>query len=166
MKFSSIDLPPHNLDSMRAIVGAQEGRLGFLTIADGTIDLYCKNWQNNGVGAQEWRHDKLIPLPKDSGINYTWTIVGSVGHYLALQGSHEICHELRKAEYFVLDTKTLLLEKVCTLSNIVLLGVPYARFPPPFALPSIWNGKYCLPCFFSCRELYCICGLLCHLLVT
>jgi hypothetical protein len=30
------------------------------------------------------------------------------------------------------------------------------------ALPSIWNGKNCLPCFFSCRELYCIGGLLWH----
>jgi hypothetical protein len=54
MKFSIIDLPPHNLDSMHAIARAQEGKLGFLTIADGTIDLYCKNWQSNGVGAQEW----------------------------------------------------------------------------------------------------------------
>ena len=122
---------------MRAIVEAADGRLGFLTIGDGTIDLYCKNWQSNGVGAQEWQHDNLIPLPKDSGINYTWTVVGTEGHCLALLGSREICDELRKSEYFVLDTKTLLLEKVCTLSNIVLLGVPYARFPPPFALPSI-----------------------------
>jgi hypothetical protein len=30
------------------------------------------------------------------------------------------------------------------------------------ALPSIWNGKNCLSCFFSCWELYCIGGLLCH----
>jgi hypothetical protein len=137
MKFSIIDLPPHNLDSMHAIVRAQEGRLGFLTIADGTIDLYCKNWQSNGVGAQEWQHDKLIPLPKDSGINYTWTILGTEGRYLALRGSHEICHEFLKSEYFVLDTKTLLLEMVCTSSNVVFLGIPYARFPPLFTLPSI-----------------------------
>jgi len=58
MEFSVIDLPPHNFDSenMRAIVEAADGRLGFLTIGDGTIDLYCKNWQSNCVGAQEWLH--------------------------------------------------------------------------------------------------------------
>jgi hypothetical protein len=33
--------------------------------------------------------------------------------------------------------QTLLLEKVCTSSNVVFLGIPYARFPPPFTLPSI-----------------------------
>jgi hypothetical protein len=54
----------------------------------------------------------------------------------------------------------LLLEKVCTSS--AFFGIPYARFPPPFAPPSIWKGKNCPPCFFSCRELYCIGGLLCH----
>ena len=125
MEFSILDLlPPPYSESQRAIIEAGEGRLGLLTIGDDTVDLYCKNWQNNGVAAQEWQHDKLIPLPKDSGINYTWTIVGTVGQYLALRGSHQICHELRKSEYFVLDTKTLLLEKVCTSSNVVFFG-PY-----------------------------------------
>jgi hypothetical protein len=109
MELSIIDLPPHNFDSKRAIVEAEEGRLRFLTIADGIIDLYCKNWQSNGVGAQEWQHDKLVPLPKDSGIYYRWDIEGTAGRYLALLGSRQICHELRKSEYFVLDTKTLLL---------------------------------------------------------
>jgi hypothetical protein len=120
---------------MHAVAVIGSALLRFLTIADGTIDLYCKNWQSNGVGAQELQHDKLIPLSKDSGINYIWNIGGTVGRYLALLGSSQICHELRKSEYFVLDTKTLLLEKVCTSS--AFFGIPYARFPPPFAPPSI-----------------------------
>jgi hypothetical protein len=41
-------------------------------------------------------------------------------------------------------------------------GFPYARFPPLLALPSIWNGKNFLPCFFSCCKWYCIGSLLCH----
>ena len=123
---------------MCAIVEAADGRLGFLTIADGTIDLYCKNWQSNGVGAQEWQHDKLIPLPKDSGINYSWDIVGSVGRYVALVAHDPICDESSpNSELFVLDIETLLVEKLCTLNNGMFCGFPYARFPPPLALPSI-----------------------------
>jgi hypothetical protein len=134
MQFSIIDLPPHNFDSenMRAIVEAADGRLGFLTIGDGTIDLYCKNWQSNCVGAQEWLHDKLIPLPKDSRITYHWETEGTAGHYLAL-----IAESSRKTEHFVLDIKTLLVENLCTSKNGAFFGFPYARFPPPLALPSI-----------------------------
>ncbi|CAD6267525.1 unnamed protein product [Miscanthus lutarioriparius] len=93
MKFSIIDLPPHNFESIRAIVEEADGRLGFLTLGDVTIDLYCKNWQSNAVGAQEWLHNKLIPLPKESGINYSWDIEGTAGSYLALVAYHEICDE-------------------------------------------------------------------------
>ncbi|CAD6342362.1 unnamed protein product [Miscanthus lutarioriparius] len=134
MRFSIIDLPPHNFDSenMRAIVEAADGRLGFLTIGDGTIDLYCKNWQSNCVGAQEWLHDKLIPLPKDFGITYHWETEGTAGHYLAL-----VAESSRKIEHFVLDIKTLLVENLCTSKNGAFFGFPYARFPPPLALPSI-----------------------------
>ncbi|CAD6342368.1 unnamed protein product [Miscanthus lutarioriparius] len=140
MKSSIIDLPPHNFDfgSMHAIVEAEDGRLGFLTIGDGTIGLYCKNWQSNGVGAQEWQHDKLIPLPKDSGVNYSWDIVGTVGRYVALVAHDPICDESSpNSELFVLDIKTLLVEKLCTLNDGMFCGFPYARFPPPLALPSI-----------------------------
>jgi len=134
MKFSTIDLPPHNFDSkaMRTIVEAADGRLGFLTIGDGTIDLYCKNWKNNCVGAQEWLHDKLIPLPKYSRINYHWEIEGTAGRYLAL-----VARSSRNTEHFVLDLKTLLVENLHTSKTGAFSGFPYARFPPPLALPSI-----------------------------
>jgi len=66
-------------------------------------------------------------------IDYGWDIVDTAGHYvvvLACRGMH--------CKYFVLDIKTLLLEELCTLKNsVVLYGFPYARFPPPLALPSI-----------------------------
>ena len=138
MEFSIIELPPHKFNSRRIIVEAEEGRLGFLTIGDGTIDLYCKNWQSNGVGAQEWLHNKLIPLPKKSGINYRWNIEGTAGSYLALVAYHEICNESPpKSEHFLLDIKTLLVEKLCTSNNGTFYGFPYARFLPPLALPSI-----------------------------
>jgi hypothetical protein len=138
MKFSIIDLPPHKFYSVCAIIEAEEGRLGFLTIGDGTIDLYCKNWQRNGVGAQEWQHDKLIPLPKESGINYHWEIQGTGGRYLALIAHHVICDESPpNCEHFVMDIKTLLVEKLCTSNNGTFYGFPYATFPPPLALSSI-----------------------------
>jgi hypothetical protein len=138
MKFSVIALPPHNRDSVCAIVEAEEGKHGFLTIGDGTIDLYYKNWQRNGVGAQEWQHKKRIPLPKDFGINYRWEIEGTAGCYLALVAHHIIGYESPpNSEHFVLDMKTLLVEKLCTSNNGMFYGFPYARFPPLLALPSI-----------------------------
>jgi hypothetical protein len=44
---------------------------------------------------------------------------------------------MQNYEYFVLDIKTLLVEKLCTSNNGAIYGFPYARFPPPLALPSI-----------------------------
>jgi len=77
-------------------------------------------------------HDKLIPLPKDFGITYHWETEGTAGHYLAL-----VAESSRKTEHFVLDIKTLLVENLCTSKNGAFFGFPYARFPPPLALPSI-----------------------------
>ncbi|XP_002443351.1 uncharacterized protein LOC8068831 isoform X1 [Sorghum bicolor] len=137
MKFSIIDLPPHSFDSTSgivecAIVETADGRLGCLTIVDGTADLYCKNWQSNCVGGQEWLHDKRISLPKDSGITYNWEVEGTAGHYLALVGESS-----RNSEHIVVDIKTFLVENLCISSNGAIFGFPYARFPPPLELPSI-----------------------------
>jgi len=77
-------------------------------------------------------------LPKDSGINYRWEIEGTAGRYLALVVHHIIGDKSPpNSEHFVLDVKTLLVEKLCTLNNGMFCGFPYARFPPPLALPSI-----------------------------
>jgi hypothetical protein len=134
MEFSILDLlPPPYSESQRAIIEAGEGGLGLLTIGDDTVDLYCKNWQNNGVAAQEWQHDKLIPLPEDYRMDYHWCIVGTAGRYVGL-----LAHLGMHFKYFVLDIKTFLLEELCTLKNgVMFFGFPYARFPPPLALPSI-----------------------------
>ncbi|CAL4906000.1 unnamed protein product [Urochloa decumbens] len=113
MKFSIIDLPPNN-NALNdpAIVEAGEGRLGLLTLVDGAIDLSCKIiWRSNGVDTEGWQRYKVIPLTKDSdGKNYEWwSIMDAEGCYVSLVAlrSHH-----NDSEYFVLDLKTMLLERL------------------------------------------------------
>ncbi|CAN6243820.1 unnamed protein product [Urochloa humidicola] len=141
MKFISFDLPPNNDGIKCAIVEAGEDRLGLLTLGHGSIDLFSKIWGNNGVGAEDWHYDKTIPLPKDCDeANYHWRIFDASERYLPLLAVRRVYHDFRTPIlYFVLDLKTLLLEKLCTLTadNRVSVVHLYASFPPPFALPSI-----------------------------
>ncbi|CAL4906067.1 unnamed protein product [Urochloa decumbens] len=139
MKFISFDLPPNSDGLKCAIVEAGEGRLGLLTLGHGSIDLFSKIWGNNGVGAEDWHYDKTIPLPKDcDGANYHWRILDASERYLPLLAFRRVYPDFRIL-YFVLDLKTLLLERLCTLTadNRVSFVHLYASFPPPFALPSI-----------------------------
>ncbi|CAL4898683.1 unnamed protein product [Urochloa decumbens] len=138
MKFSIIDLPP-NYDALNcaAIVEVGKGRVGLLTLGDSTIDLSCKIWRNNGVGAEGWQHYKTIPLPKDSDeLYYCWFIMGAAERYVSLLRSDGDEFPVR-AEYFVLDLKTMLLEKLCVLNHIAANAHLYASFPPPLAPPSL-----------------------------
>ncbi|RCV18856.1 hypothetical protein SETIT_3G337000v2 [Setaria italica] len=139
MKFSIIDLPPNNdVSNIFAFVEAGEGRLGLLTLVGSTIDLSCKIWRNNGAGAEGWQHCKMIPLPKDcGGINYIWYIMGAAERYLNLLALHMV-HRESPAQYFILDIKTLLLERLCTLNaRAFLVSHLYASFPPLLAPPSL-----------------------------
>ncbi|KAL6622622.1 hypothetical protein ACP70R_032501 [Stipagrostis hirtigluma subsp. patula] len=134
MKFSTIDLPPGEHGTEHAIVEAGEERLGFLVFDDGAMELYCKIWQNNGVGGEEWQHDKTIPLPgHDDGTCYDWSIIGAAEGYLLLLADHRHAYWL----CFILDLKTLLLERLCAFNDGVYSGHIYASFPPPLAQPSI-----------------------------
>ncbi|CAN6348010.1 unnamed protein product [Urochloa humidicola] len=134
MKFSIIDLPPKN-DALRhvAIVEAGEGRLGLLTLGDSTINLSCKIiCRNNGVGTEGWQHYKIIPLPKEdsNGFNYHWFIMDAEGRYVSLMASTPL-PRCNRPEYFVLDLKTMLVERLCVPNHIVVAPHFYASFPPP-----------------------------------
>ncbi|CAN6351993.1 unnamed protein product [Urochloa humidicola] len=136
MKFSIIDLPPKN-DAWRddAIVEAGEGRLGLLTLGDSTIDLSCKIiCRNNGVGTEGWQHYKITPLPKEDsdGFSYRWFIMDAEGHCVSL-----IAFQVNGLKYFVLDLKTMLLERLCVVNRTVVEAHLYASFPPPFVTPSL-----------------------------
>ncbi|KAG2630690.1 hypothetical protein PVAP13_3KG543398 [Panicum virgatum] len=63
MEFSVVRIPSVQVGRQHAIVEAGEGTLRFLTLGDGVLDLYCKAWQDADAGAEEWRHEKRIPLP-------------------------------------------------------------------------------------------------------
>jgi hypothetical protein len=142
MKFSIIDLPPNiGVWNSFAFVEAGEGRLGLLTHGFGgsTIDLSCKIWRHNGVSVEGWQHCKMIPLPKDcDGVNYNWYIVDAAERYLNLLAIKSACARGGESpgQYFVLDIKTLLSERIGRFNNGFLAHL-YASFPPPLALPSL-----------------------------
>ncbi|CAN6361303.1 unnamed protein product [Urochloa humidicola] len=139
MKFSNVDLPP-NYDALNsaAIVEIGKGRIGLLTLGDSTIDLSCKIWRTNGVGTEGWRHYKMIPLPKDSdGFYYSWFIMGAAERYVSLLRSESGGNVPMRTEYFVLDLKTMLLEKLCVFNQTAASAHLYASFPPPLAPPSL-----------------------------
>ncbi|CAN6361304.1 unnamed protein product [Urochloa humidicola] len=138
MKFSVIDLPS-NYDTLSsaAIVEVGKDRIGLLTLRDRTIDLSCKIWRNNGVGTEEWQHYKMIPLPKDSdGFYYSWCIMGAAERYVSLLRSDANGFPER-TECFVLDLKTMLLEKLCMLNHMAANANIYASFPLPLAPPTL-----------------------------
>ncbi|CAN6356514.1 unnamed protein product [Urochloa humidicola] len=138
MKFSVIDLPS-NYDTLNsaAIVEVGKDRIGLLTLHDRTIDLSCKIWRNNGVRIEEWQHYKMIPLPKDSdGFYYSWCIMGAAERYVSLLRSDANGFPVR-TECFVLDLKTMLLEKLCMLNHMAANANIYASFPLPLAPPSL-----------------------------
>ena len=85
MVFSVVRTPRVRHLRLHAIVEAGEGRLGFLTIGDGMLDLYCKAWQDNGVSAEEWQHEKTIPIPLLDSDRYYISFCGTSDGYLLIQ---------------------------------------------------------------------------------
>ncbi|CAL4905151.1 unnamed protein product [Urochloa decumbens] len=127
---------------LHAIVDAGEGRLGLLTIGDDMVDLYCKAWQDNNAGAEEWQHEKTIPLPDADSLRYTFSGAGS--GYLLLQAIPQDPSELAsssqevpKIQYFILEVKTLLIERLCLSNKRIDFARLYANFLPPLSLPSV-----------------------------
>ncbi|KAK3140223.1 hypothetical protein QOZ80_5AG0397810 [Eleusine coracana subsp. coracana] len=143
MKFSLVlNDKCHHLVHELAIMDAAEDRLGLLALKDKTLDFYTKTGQNNGVGvgAEEWRHDKLIPLPKLYGNYY---IIGATKNYVLLGGvscSNPSFELERERQCFVVNLETLLVERLCMLP-VYTNSHPYATFPPLFSLPSLENCK-------------------------
>ncbi|KAJ1266327.1 hypothetical protein BS78_08G142400 [Paspalum vaginatum] len=143
MEFSVMRVPRVRVCRQQAIVEAGEGgRLSFLTLGDGVLDLYCEAGQGDGVGAQEWQHERRIPLP--GGLSYSYTFSGVGGGYLLLQAvpqdwvepADHVPH-MPEIHYFTLKLKTLLVERLCVLNKRVSFAHLYANFLPPLSLPSV-----------------------------
>ncbi|CAN6338937.1 unnamed protein product [Urochloa humidicola] len=141
MEFSAVRIPRVQLGRLHAIVEAGEERLGLLTIGDGVLDLYCKAWQDNGAGGtKEWQHEKTVPLPDSDSLRYTFSGVGA--GYLLLRGfprdSSELAgsQEVPKVQYFTLEVKTLLMERLCLSNKSIDFAHLYANFPL-LSLPTV-----------------------------
>jgi len=141
MEFSAVRIPSVKVCRQHAIVEAGEGTLRLLTLGDGVLDLYCKAWQDGHVGAEEWRHEKRIPLPGGDGLRYTFSGAGS--GYLLLQAIPQDLSELAsyvqevpKVQYFTLEVKTLLMERLCLSNKHINFAHLYANFPL-LSLPSV-----------------------------
>ncbi|RCV19449.1 hypothetical protein SETIT_3G385500v2 [Setaria italica] len=141
MNFSVVDLPPESKGKDKSIVGAADGRLGLLILHDFEFHLYSKTRQDNGVGTEEWRHDNTIPLP-----NCYWSISngGASEGYVLVRGiprdqyhSGKFPEKKPDAQYFTLQLKTLLFERLCVLKFETSHDYLYASFPPPLSPPSI-----------------------------
>ncbi|CAN6329828.1 unnamed protein product [Urochloa humidicola] len=135
MKFSLVSLPPDPPGRpwrcrMMHAIAEFEGRLGFLALDNGMLKLYL---QDDGVDANEWRHGKTIPLPEYRC--HLFVLGANEGYLLLRAGSSQ---EMPEPQYFTLNLKTLLLERLCrTMYAIFKHCHMYASFPPPFSLPSI-----------------------------
>ncbi|KAL6623445.1 hypothetical protein ACP70R_033324 [Stipagrostis hirtigluma subsp. patula] len=148
MEFSIVNLLPESQWREKAIVQAGEGRLGLVVNDYCKFDIYSKNWGDNGVGTEEWRHDMVIQLPLLP--DCYWHIFGPDGGCLLLWGiprdQRNLWSQCRKSStkkpdkhYFVLELKTLRVERLCTLkleSNPGYL-YSYSSFPSPLSPPSI-----------------------------
>ncbi|KAL6622627.1 hypothetical protein ACP70R_032506 [Stipagrostis hirtigluma subsp. patula] len=133
MKFSVIGLPPNSNGCQRAILDVGEGKLGLLTVVNHSVYLHCKTWCHSGVGAEEWQLDKIIPLPDC----YMYNIIDAAEGYLLLQGIVRSLLQMPISQYFTLNLKTLLIERLSSSNQHIGRAHMYARFPPPLSLPSI-----------------------------
>jgi hypothetical protein len=89
MEFSVVRTPRVLRFGQHAIIEAGEGRLGFFTIGDGMLDLYCKAWQDNGVSAEEWQHEKTIPIPLPDSDRYSISFCGTTMATYSFKLFHE-----------------------------------------------------------------------------
>ncbi|KAL6622626.1 hypothetical protein ACP70R_032505 [Stipagrostis hirtigluma subsp. patula] len=140
MKYSVIGLPHGVLREDLVVVDAGDDRLGFLALNSRTLDLYCKNLRNNDVDAEEWQHQKTVPLPE---LDCEWRIRGGSNGYVLLEAILPLPQfngsswEKPKSQYFTLEVKRLLVERLCVADMCLLRTCIYTNFPPPMSLLSI-----------------------------
>ncbi|CAN6334956.1 unnamed protein product [Urochloa humidicola] len=141
MKFSIVDLPREGSGKDKCVVEVAEGGLGLLILDDFKFSLYSMTRRDNGAGAEEWRHDNVIPLP-----HCHWSISrgGAAEGYVLVRGiprdqlhSWSFPEKKPDAQYFTLELKTLLFERLCVLKFETSHDYLYASFPPPLSPPSI-----------------------------
>ncbi|KAJ1255633.1 hypothetical protein BS78_K178400 [Paspalum vaginatum] len=122
-----------------AIVEAEEGRLGLLTLDGCILDLYCKAREDNGVGSEEWKHERTIPLP-NSG-EYAFGFSGAGEGYILLEaiplGFASTLQCRVGLHYFILKLKTFLVERLCVSGRHIDSACLYANFLPPLSLPVV-----------------------------
>ncbi|CAL4897866.1 unnamed protein product [Urochloa decumbens] len=141
MEFSLVDLPPESKGKDKSIVEVAEGRFGLLILDDFKFHLYSKARRSNGAGAEEWRHDNVIPLPDRY---WSISIYGAAEGYVLVRGipqdqynSWKSTEKKPDAQYFTLEVKALLFERLCVLKFETCPDYLYASFPPPLSPPSI-----------------------------
>ncbi|CAN6334978.1 unnamed protein product [Urochloa humidicola] len=152
MKFSVIDqLPGRYGYQGQAIVEVGEGRLGIVIVCDDVLELYSKTLgnKNNGADMEEWQHDKTIPLPRmkrtqpkwsRNQTNAYWSILGAAECHLLLRVIPRKPSNFRsatpKSQYFTLDLKTFLVERLCASNRYIKGAHLYASFPPSLSPPT------------------------------
>ncbi|CAL4904996.1 unnamed protein product [Urochloa decumbens] len=147
--FATIDLPlrpPNN--GVRTIVEAgEEGMLGLLTFDASAIRLFRRTWRKNNASVdaaaeeEEWQPYKTAaPLPRKlNGNYYDWYRPScAAGVYLLVLGRESLRNSGCSWQYYTLDLRTLLLERLFVLDSAVISSSQlYSRFPPPFAPPGL-----------------------------
>ncbi|GJN35476.1 hypothetical protein PR202_gb24257 [Eleusine coracana subsp. coracana] len=147
MEFSAINIPlslhDHDMSDI-AIVNSGESRLGLLAFGSGEscLELYSKSMSNNDVGTEDWQHDRTIPLP-----SCHFTMIGAPEGNLVLHGVErgwrrrpKYAGKDQERQYFIVDLKALLVERLCVFDPMGHHVYPYASFLPPFSLPSIYES--------------------------
>ncbi|KAL6847094.1 hypothetical protein ACP4OV_022947 [Aristida adscensionis] len=142
MKLTLVELPPARVQPHGwAVVEAGEGMIGVIVLDDGMLDLYRKALRSNGVGPEEWKLEKMIPLPE---LDCYWQILCAADGYALLQATPQnlsqyakLPLDMQESRYFTLDLKTFRIERLCVLTLYINGACLYASFPPLLSLPSL-----------------------------
>lgn len=148
MRFSTVDLLtgyhlqlrdlPDTYHSVAgcAIVVGREGALEMFSLVcqHGSFDLHHTALQNN---SQEWRLEKIIPLPGQYR-DYSISTVGAAEGFLFFRGSQGYIFA-EDVDCFSLDVKTYQITKVCSRMEQYYSkhAHPYFGFPPFLSDPTV-----------------------------
>nr|CAB3462589.1 unnamed protein product [Digitaria exilis] len=139
MKFSVADLPRESYNRMHSVVDAEEGRLGLLILVGSRkLLIYSKTWPDNGDGLKDWQCDNVIPL---FDCNWFFSSGGAEGYAVlkaVAQYQNQIVGKKSDTQYFIVEIKTLLIKRLCSMKpGTDAPHYLYASFPPPLSLPSL-----------------------------
>ena len=100
-------------------------------LSDSMLQLHYKSLRGT-----EWHHERIIPLPKP---NSYWSIDHAAAGYLLLKASQldPSLFAMRESQYFTLNLKTFLVERLCIPNQYIEAAYLYAGFLLPFSQPSI-----------------------------